>query len=257
MNKGDFMNKKTIILVASLLLVIIIATVLLIIFFSPKQSVDKKYADNTSIIENTLKPQSGTVDIEKIEGFTQQTVSYIDLPFSIPDSGIEITKIGSYSDKNNDDTFAVIVKNNSDRVISYSSLSFTTNKGELTFSPTNLPNGVSSLIFPENSDIKFSDITEFKFKDKLVVNSDNLSILDSKVGIKYQDGNFVLTNLTSENLGSVYIRYKKITEGNAYLGGETYSVVQKNVEPYETYFVPCADYDAEKSVIISVESIIE
>ncbi len=251
------MNKKTIILAASLLLVIIIATVLLIIFFTPKQCVDEKYADNTSIIENTLEPQSGTANIEKIAGFTEQNVPYINLPYTIPDTDIEITKIGTYTDSSSDDVFAVIVKNNSDRVISYSSLNFDTNKGIISFSATNLTQGVSSLAFAENKDIKFSDITKFRFSDKLVVNSDNLSILDSKVGIKYQDENFILTNLTSENLGSVYIRYKNVTKGNAYLGGETYSVVQKNVEPFETYFVPASDFDAEKSVIISVESIIE
>lgn len=251
------MNKKSIILVASLLFVIIIATVLLVMFFSPKQGVDKKYADNTSIIENTLEPQSGTVDIQKIEGFTEHTVSYINLPYTIPDTEIEITKIGSYINENNDDIFTVIVKNNSDRVISYSSLNFDTNMGEISLSVTNLPQGISALVFAENKDIKFSEITSLKFKDKLIVNSDNLSILDSKVGIKYQDGNFVLTNLTNENLGSVYIRYKNVTKGNVYLGGETYSVVQKNVEPYETYLVPTNDFDAEKSVIVSVESIIE
>lgn len=251
------MKKRNIIFIAVFLIVVIVVTVILVLNFSPRRSVDKEYADNTSIIENTLKPQSGTVNVENIEGFTEQSVSYIDLPYTIPETDMEITQIGSFTGNNKEDIFALIIKNNSDKVISYSSINFTTNKGDISFSPTNLPQGVSTLVFPENQDIKFSDINKLTFKDKLVVNSDELSLLNSKVGIKFQDGNFVLTNLTNENLGSVYIRYKNITKGNAYLGGETYSVVQKNVEPYETYLVTATDFDAEKCAIISVESIIE
>lgn len=260
------MSKKTLILIISMVSLIAVSTVVLVVAFSPKHTVDKEYQDNTSIIENTLAPKDDAdINVESINGYTEREVSYLSLPYRVEDTDIEIISVGSYNgdvmlDDNKtkvENMFAIVVKNTGDRVVSYSNLTVDTGVGEYSFSPTNLPSGIASVVFPNSSQLKFDDVTKFEITSKLVVNSDNLSLLESKVGVKFEDGCFVLTNHTDENLGTVYIRYKNVSNGNAYLGGETYSVMQQNVEPYKTYKIPAENFDEEKSVIITVESVLD
>ena len=227
--------------------------------------VDKEYEYNTEIIKNSNAPSSGDVDIKSIEYFTPDfNQNFVELPYTVKDTDIEIIAIGSYTgdyieselSKDVDDDLAILVKNNSKQIISYSSITVDCGNDKVcTFSPTNLPSGQCSLVFPNSDAVSYADVTKFECTDSMAVMTDSLAMLDGTVGIDYKNGEFILTNLTGENLGDVYIRYRNCTEDNIYLGGITYSTVQKGVEPFETYKIPVDNFSTENSVIVSVESI--
>lgn len=256
-------NKITTILCVAVILVLV--AVIVIVAACSTRGVDKEYQYNTEIITNPNAPDNSGADIESISDFVEDTdQDFIDLPYTVDDTDIEIIAIGKYtgaysevSDTDEvEDVLAIVVKNNSQKVVSYSSISVDCGNGiECSFSPTNLPSGQSSLVFTNSNAVSYADVTKFECVDSMFVMADELSMLDGKVGIDYKDGEFIVTNLTGDNLGDVYIRYKNCSDGNVYLGGVTHSTVVKNVEPFETYKVSADSFDEQTSVIIAVESI--
>lgn len=230
-----------------------------------KRSVDEEYEYNTVIETNDKKPVNGEVQIDKITGYTEvKDQTFLELPYAIDNTDLVITSIGKFSGVVTDsgeseevaDILAVIIKNNSDQILSFSSLTFEYGMDKTaSFNPTNLPPSQSSVVFTSAPYVKYSDIKKLEIKDPMAIMTDTLPLLEDVVGVDYKDGNFIITNLTDKKLGDVYVRYKNCVEGNVYLGGATYSVMVSDVQPYETYTVPAEQYNEEQSVIIAVESI--
>lgn len=256
-------NKLSIILCAAVALVLV--AVIVIVSACSMRGVDKEYEYNTEIIKNSNAPGAGTVDVESITDFTPDLEQeFISLPYTVKDTDIEIVAIGSYTgdymesklSKDVDDDLAIVVKNNSSQIVSYSSITIDCGNDKIcTFSPTNLPSNQYSLVFPNSDAVSYADVTKFECTDSMAVMTDSLTMLNGTVGVDYKDGEFILTNLTGDNLGDVYIRYRNCTPDNIYLGGITNSVVCKGVEPFETYKIPVDNFSAETSVIVAVESI--
>lgn len=229
-------------------------------------SVDKEYAYNTVIISNADAPVTGVADISKLEGYTEGTVEGFNGSYYIPDTDLEIISVGSYSGRYVEDLsfdpcedlLALVVRNTSESIISYSSFSVNGSDDTMCyFTPTNLRPGCSALVLAGDKETKFSDIKSFEASSGMQVFIKELTMLDGTVGVSYLDGKFVVTNLTNQNLGSVYIRYKFITGANAYFGGVTCSTNIDNVEPYETYLISDDDFDDVQCEIISVENVIQ
>lgn len=253
---------------------IIICAILVLVFVvmsfagcsGTKRSVDKEYEYNTEIITNENAPVEGDADVTAITGFVEDNEQkLLTLPYTIPDTGLVVTAVGKYTgpyiesgvNEEAENALAIVIKNTTDKVVSYSSIEVQLNDKEVrTFSPTNLPPNQSTLSFPINKVISYDDVKQFTVNDTLVVPTDSLPLLEGKVGVDFKDGEFIITNLTNENLGDVYVRYKNFSEGNVYLGGITYSVVVNEMTAYETKKVAAESYSEENSIIISVESII-
>lgn len=231
------------------------------------KGVDEEYQYNTQIEINENKPVEGEADVTAITGYVEDTEQkFLELPYSVKDTDIEIVSIGKYSgvyseNGTNDevkDVLALVVRNKSAKVISYSNftMKYDTDK-ECSFSPTNLPGNQSSLVFTGAEPVAYKDVKKLEYVDSMAVMSEKLPLLEGVVGVDYKDGKFVVTNLTGDDLGDVYIRFKNSTDGNAYLGGITYSVLVPDVKAYETYVVDAEDYDEATSVILAVENITE
>ncbi len=244
----------------------IITLVLVATLITGCGGVDKEYEYNTEIIINENAPVEGEPQLESIEGYVEdEKQDFIDLPYAIADTSLEVVSIGKYTgvytDAGNnesvEDILAIVVKNTSDKIVSYSNISFAYDDDiACSFSPTNLPSNQSAIVFTNTEKVPYKNVKKFECVDAMEVPSDELPLLKDKVGVDFKDGEFIITNLTNEELGDVYVRYKNFTDGNAYLGGITYSVVATDVKPYETYKVPAEDYNADTSVIIAVENYI-
>ena len=249
----------------SLFTVLVLVLVCISVTFSGcKLAVDKEYKYNTEIISNEKAPVEGEADVASITGYVEDAEQeFVTLPYAVKDTELVITSIGKYTGEyteisasdNVEDILAIIVENKSDKVVSFSSLTIAyADEKTCSFTPTNIPAHQSALVFTNGETIPYADVQKFECVDSMAVMAKDLPLLEGVVGVDFVDGQFVVTNLTSDNLGEVYIRYKNFTEGNTYLGGVTYSVMVPEVEGYETYKVDAPYYDENTSVIIAVEN---
>lgn len=255
-------NKVNARVFTSLLLVLVFIS---LIFTGCKMGVDKEYEYNTEILSNENAPVEGDADVAAITGYVEDSEQKLaQLPYSIPDTDLVVTSIGKYSGvyselgENEDvsDILAIVVENTSDKVVSYSSLTIEyDDEKACSFSPTNLPPHQSALVFSNSEAVPYADVKKFECTDSMAVMAKELPLLKDVVGVDFVDGQFVVTNLTPDDLGDVYIRYKTCTDGNAFLGGITYSVTVPDVKGYETYKVDAENFDETSSVIIAVENL--
>ncbi len=250
----------------SAIICLVLTFVLVITLLSGcKTKVDKEYEYNNVIETNEKMPVEGEPELEAITGYVEDTQQkLLSLPYKIEDTELEITSIGTYTglytetDKQEsvENVLAIVVKNSSSQVVSFSTFSVQYDKEQFTsFTPTNIPANQSALILTAAPAVAYSDIKEFVVTDSMAVMSDSLPMLEGTVGVDFKDGQFIVTNLTGEELGDVYIRYKTCTDGNAYLGGITYSAMVSDVKPYETYKVDAPFYSEGAGVIIAVENL--
>lgn len=245
-------------------ILVLVLVCLNLVFTGCKMGVDKEYEYNTEILVNEKAPVEGDVDVSVISGYVEDTEQkFAQLPYAIPDTDLVVTSIGKYSGVYNElgteeeatEILAIVVENTSEKVVSYSSLTIEYDEEKsCTFNPTNLPPRQSALVFPSSEAIAYADVKKFECTDSMAVMAKELPVLEGVVGVDFVDGQFVVTNLTSDDLGDVYIRYKTCTEGNTYLGGITYSVMIPDVKAYETYKVDAGNFDESSSVIIAVEN---
>lgn len=240
---------------------------MLILSGCAKKGVDSEYAFNTSILSNVDSPTALLPEFSEIDGYTEIAVDGLSFPYAVPDTALEIISAGSYSgeyleDENGEavsDVFSLIVRNTGDDDISYSTFSVRYGEGEdavVSFSPTNLASGLSCLVMAGSPDVKSSDVLSFEIVSSMQVSGGKLSLINGQAGVSFSEDHFILTNLTSQNLGDVYIRFKRISpRGNCYLGGMTFSVYQSDVSPYETYLIDAPSFDDTTCSVIAVESI--
>ncbi len=250
----------------SAIICMILTFVLVATMFSGcKTKVDAEYEYNNVIEINEKKPVEGEPEIEAITGYVEDTQQkLLSLPYNIEDTEIDIISIGTYtglyteSDKQEEveNVLAIVVKNTSDQIVSFSNFSVQYGDEQFTsFTPTNIPANQSALVLTGYPAIAYADVKEFVVTESMAVMSDSLPMLEGTVGVDFKDGQFIVTNLTGDELGDVYIRYKTCSAGNAYLGGITYSVMVGDVMPYETYTVDAPFYSEESGVIIAVENL--
>ncbi len=246
-------------------LLCVISIVLVSVLFAGCGGVDKEYEYNTDIISVENSPVEGEPEIEKITGFVEDTEqTFVELPFVVDDTGLEIISVGSYTGVYSDgadgseaeNALALIVKNTGDKVISYSTFTIEYASDKFaTFSPTNLPQNQSAIVFVNNIPVDYKEVKKFECTDSMCVPTDELPLLEDVVGVDFKDGEFIITNLTKNDLGDVYVRYKSCSAGNTYLGGVTYSVMVEDLQGYETKTVKGDNFDPATSVIIAVENI--
>lgn len=225
--------------------------------------VDKEYEYNTEVISLENAPKEGDADIEAITGYAEDSKQeLLELPYAIGDTGLEITSIGKYTGLYTDngentevtDILGLVVKNTSDKVVSYSSIQFEYAKDkQCTFNATNLPSQQSVLLFTSVKPVQYDDVKKLELIDSMAVPADSLPMVEG-VGVDCKDGEFIVTNHNKEDVGDVYIIFKNTIDGNVYLGGITYSVEVFDLKGYETRKVPAENFDAEKSVIVAVQN---
>lgn len=127
------------------------------------------------------------------------------------------------------DVTAMVITNNSDQMLQIGVVEFQVNGSETAeFTVTNLPAGASALVM-ENSRRTFHDGDDFSYGKVASSYIDMPSLESDKFDILEGDGKLTLVNKTGESYGKVYVYYKYVQLGGAYLGGITYRVPFENV----------------------------
>lgn len=230
-----------------------------------------EFTYNTEIITNPDAPTDDKPEISKIEGYTEiKDQKFLSLPMSfdakmngVDTEALRIVSIGSFTGTYIDgeesdvkDILAMVVTNPSDKVLSVASIDVAYDDSKVcSFTPSNIPPKCSALIMSDGMPVQYSDVKKLDMTLKFAVPQDQMTMINGKVGVDFKESQFIVTNLTDEPLGDVYIRYKRISDGNVYYGAKTFSVTADNLLPYETQMVDAPDFDAAKYVVISVENI--
>lgn len=209
-------------------------------------------------IEEIEKPTEDSLNINDIPGFSNQIsatdTEYIDnneevqsetivenigiqLPFAVPGTSMEILSVGQYtgpfiedgSDTPSANILSIVVKNNSDEMLQYGEIHLNVNNNKAIFKLSNLPAKTSALVIESTGTMEFSKDNTYEFIDSMYASLSDVSLMEDKIEIKGGDNEITIKNISGEDLGTVYVYYKYIQQGGAYLGGITYRTKFENV----------------------------
>lgn len=188
-------------------------------------------------IKNPTTPEE--IDELEIPGFVDANsgteggtaAGELALPYALGDSGLSITRLGSYtgrfvedgSDTLCFDTLMIVVTNNSENDVQYMKLHLESESDKYEFNLTSLPAGKSVMVL-EASCKKFDTQERYAFGavDSYALYQEERSLHDDIFVIKGADGKLVVKNKSKTDItGSIYIYYKTADVG-IYIGGITY-----------------------------------
>lgn len=213
-------------------------------------------------------PKADSVKVEEISGFNESTdekVSGLKLPCSIENTNLVIENIGQYtgpfvedgSDTPTSNVLSILVKNNSDQVIQYGEIKIKINDTEtVIFKVSNLASKTSALIMESTGKVEYNKEDKYQVVEGLDATIDEMSMMEDKIEIvKAEKKKITIKNKTSENLGTVYVYYKNIQDGGAYLGGITYRAKFENVKAGATVEAETSHYYKDSSQIVMVDNV--
>ena len=193
-----------------------------------------------------VEPGRGALDVDKIQGLTppdSQTGESDSETAPAPrgtvlsDPNLSAEVVAKYSgsfveDGTNaatTDVTAMVITNNSDKMLQIGVVEFQVNGSETAeFTVTNLPAGASALVM-ENNRRTFHDGDDFSYGKVASSYIDMPSLESDKFDILKEEGKLTLVNKTGDSYAKVYVYYKYVQLGGAYLGGITYRVPFENV----------------------------
>lgn len=288
--KRSAKNRKRIgIIVGILILAIAILVICLYIFFYQKDNSGFNTSDNTETYDgyqgDYVEPASGTLDIDKIQGFTPasgNTGSSAngtsnengDSGSSDADSGdstaqtitlsdpnLTVEAIGSYSgnfledgsDEPTANVAAMLITNNSDQMLQIAEITFQVNDTETaSFKVTDLPAGTSTLVLEANRR-EYSEEDSYTCGETATGYMEQPSLEEDKFDLVTEDGKITLKNKTDQSYDKVYVYYKYVQLGGAYLGGITYRTPFENVPANGEVESIAAHFNPESSKIMAVQ----
>ena len=193
-----------------------------------------------------VEPGRGALDVDKIQGLTppdsqsggsDSETKPAPRGTVLSDSNLSAEVVAKYSgsfveDGTNaatTDVTAMVITNNSDKMLQIGMVEFQVNGSETAeFTVTNLPAGASALVM-ENNRRAFHDGDDFSYGKVTSSYIDMPSLESDKFDILEEEGKLTLVNKTGESYAKVYVYYKYVQLGGAYLGGITYRVPFENV----------------------------
>ena len=213
-------------------------------------------------------PKADAAKVEDIAGFqenTEDTVGGLKLPYRVENTNLVIENIGQYtgpfvedgSDTPTSNVLSILVKNNSDQVIQYGEIKIKINDTEtVIFKVSNLASKTSALIMESTGKVEYNKEDKYQVVEGLDATIDEMSMMEDKIEIvKAEKKKITIKNKTSENLGTVYVYYKNIQDGGAYLGGITYRAKFENVKAGATVEVDTSHYYKDSSQIVMVDNV--
>lgn len=259
-------NKKNLFV----LLIIFVLILICCVYFNTTKK------DNSDYKVDYLNEENSSIDFEDnsflnnlpgyINGAKQneeQIVCGIELPFSIPDTPLVIEGIGQYTGPYIEDgkdepvanALALVIRNTSDTMVEFGEIDFNLNNGtEAVFQVSTLPAGKGALILEKNN-LEFNRDSILTFTDKMYAEKEDLSLLGDKVKINAEDKTLFVENLTKEDLGTVYVRYKQKINDDIYLGGITYSCKVEGMTAKASKEVKTQHFSKKGSQIVMVETV--
>lgn len=208
--------------------------------------------NNVTRVEDYVEPGKNTLEVDKIQGFTTKksvknsTTNQKDKKSNkddkksekveLSDSNLIIEKVGSYtgnyledgSDEPIEKVAAIIISNTSDKMLQVGDITFkVSDKENATFRVTNLLPHTSALVLESNKR-KYSDKDDYSYGNVVNAYLDAPDLLEDKFEVIKENGNLKLKNKTDKTYKKVYVYYKYVQSGGAFMGGITYRV------PFET-----------------------
>lgn len=218
-----------------------------------------------------VKPGKDTLDASKIQGYSakvgdsdkndnsKETEKAEQIVLS--DSNLTVESIGAYSgsfiedgsDEATKNVTAMLITNNSDQMLQVALIDFQVNSNETaSFKVTNLPAGTSTLVLESNKR-EFSDKDTYTYGNAATGYMDQPTLEEDKVELKTENGKITLKNKTDKELKTVYVYYKYMQIGGAYLGGITYRTPFENVGAGKEAEAVAAHFNPDSSQIMGVQ----
>lgn len=218
-----------------------------------------------------VKPGKDTLDASKIQGYSakvgdsdkkddsKETEKAEQIVLSDPNLTVE--SIGAYSgsfiedgsDEATKNVTAMLITNNSDQMLQVALIDFQVNSNETaSFKVTNLPAGTSTLVLESNKR-EFSDKDTYTYGNAATGYMDQPTLEEDKVELKTENGKIILKNKTDKELKTVYVYYKYMQIGGAYLGGITYRTPFENVGAGKEAEAVAAHFNPDSSQIMGVQ----
>ena len=235
--------------------------------------------------DDDVEPASGTLDIEKIQGFTpangnagssangtsnengdsgSSDAASGDTPaptISLSDPNLKVEAIGSYSgnfledgsDEPTANVAAMLITNNSDQMLQIAEITFQVNDTETaSFKVTDLPAGTSTLVLEANKR-EYSEEDSYTYGETATGYMEQPSLEEDKFDLVTENGKITLKNKTDQSYDKVYVYYKYVQLGGAYLGGITYRTPFENVPANGEVESIAAHFNPESSKIMAVQ----
>lgn len=193
-----------------------------------------------------------------------QTVCELKLPYRVPDTPFVIEHIGQYtpfvedgSDEPTANVMAMVVRNQSDTMIHFGEIDFLVNDSETaSFQISTIPAGASVFVM-EKGKREFNPSDVLTFSDKIYANLEEVPMLENRVKVVGANQEVTVENLTDENLGTVYVRYKSVLSENLYFGGITYSCKVEHVDAKAKVSAKARHFREESCKMIMIEAVAE
>ena len=223
--------------------------------------IDVKVKSSNDFVE----PGKDTLDVSKIQGYsakvgvedkTEKSEQIV-----LSDSNLTVESIGAYSgsfiedgsDEATKNVTAMLITNNSDQMLQVALIDFQVNSNETaSFKVTNLPAGTSTLVLESNKR-ECSDKDTYTEGNAATGYMDQPTLEEDKVELKTENGKITLKNKTDKELKTVYVYYKYMQIGGAYLGGITYRTPFENVGAGKEAEAVAAHFNPDSSQIMGVQ----
>ncbi len=229
--------------------------------------IDVKVKSSNDFVE----PGKDTLDASKIQGYSAKVGDSDKKDDSkdtekaeqivLSDSNLTVESIGAYSgsfiedgsDEATKNVTAMLITNNSDQMLQVALIDFQVNSNETaSFKVTNLPAGTSTLVLESNKR-EFSDKDTYTYGNAATGYMDQPTLEEDKVELKTENGKITLKNKTDKELKTVYVYYKYMQIGGAYLGGITYRTPFENVGAGKEAEAVAAHFNPDSSQIMGVQ----
>ncbi len=229
--------------------------------------IDVKVKSSNDFVE----PGKDTLDASKIQGYSAKVGDSDTKDDSkdtekaeqivLSDSNLTVESIGAYSgsfiedgsDEATKNVTAMLITNNSDQMLQVALIDFQVNSNETaSFKVTNLPAGTSTLVLESNKR-EFSDKDTYTYGNAATGYMDQPTLEEDKVELKTENGKITLKNKTDKELKRVYVYYKYVQIGGAYLGGITYRTPFENVGAGKEAEAVAAHFNPDSSQIMGVQ----
>lgn len=295
MEKNKFTKKKKAVVLIGCLLIVVIAAVVVWSIRMSKKNEGKSDSDSketgyhelkdgenpedvevqVKTSEDYVEPAPGTLEIEKIQGYTAKTTTSSDdaaedplaegetsgSGISLSDQNLKVESIGGYagsfledgSDEPMANVAAMLLTNQSEQMLQIAEIDFQVNETETAhFKVTDLPAGTSVLVLESNRR-EFREEDNYSYGDAATGYMEQPSLEEDKFEVMGKEGKIILKNKTQKTYQKVYIYYKYVQLGGAYLGGITYRTPFENVAGGAEVEAVAVHFNPESSKIMAVQ----
>ena len=183
----------------------------------------------------------------------------ISFPYEIPNTGIVIKQVSSYSgyfiedgsDREVSGITAIVLENNGGD-LDFIGIGIAQGERNLAFSGSQIPAG-ATVIIQEQTGAAFTNDPFYSATANITPGE--FEQYDGLITVKKnKDGTFSVINVSEETFPVVKVYFKNyLPEEDVYVGGITYSVTLEDVDPDTEVEVTATHYDPEYTVFIDVQ----